>query len=118
MGATHFSGPVVSAGGFIGPIIQTPTEFGADGAIDPDDGVAVITKGSAAAMTVAAPGTDNVGKRLSIFASTSFAHVVTVTGLDGGTTLTYSTAGESVILYARSANAWAIEANNGVVQSA
>jgi fructose-1,6-bisphosphatase/sedoheptulose 1,7-bisphosphatase-like protein len=116
--ATHFSGPVVSDGGFIGPQVQEPTAYTADGAIDPTDGVAVISKGSAAAMTLAAPGAAMVGRNLMIIVTTTFAHVVVVTGLDGGTTLTFSTAGESVTLYARSATAWSLVSNNGAVQSA
>lgn len=60
----------------------------ADGAITIKDGVVVITKGSAAALTLASPtaGADD-GKRLTIVATTAHAHTVTLTaGFGGGTT--------------------------------
>jgi copper(I)-binding protein len=59
-----------------------------DGAITVADGVSrtlVITKGSAAALTLAAPGADY--QRLTIVSSTAFAHVITSTDkLDDGVT--------------------------------
>lgn len=62
----------------------------ADGAIPIDqDRTIVISKGSAAAMTVAAPGAANVGRRLTLLTGTDFAHVTTFTG----TTLQDGTAG-------------------------
>lgn len=60
-----------------------------DGAIAVYSGVVVITKGSAAALTLAAP-TANVhdGYRLTIVSNTAFAHTVTQTtpGFNGGGT--------------------------------
>lgn len=55
------------------------TEYGADGAISPVAGIAVLTKGSVGAYTLAAPATD--GDRLTITSATAFAHVVTATDL-------------------------------------
>ena len=59
-----------------------------DGAITVSDGVSrtlVITKGSAAALTLAAPGADY--QRLTVVSSTAFAHVITATNLlDDGVT--------------------------------
>jgi hypothetical protein len=54
----------------------------ADGAIGIVEGLAVITKGSAAALSLAAPtpggpGVGDDGKHLSILSTTAFAHVVT-----------------------------------------
>lgn len=51
-----------------------------DGAISLKEGVVVITKGSAAALTLAAPlaGVDDY-KRLTILSATAFAHTVTQT---------------------------------------
>lgn len=68
------------------PALPTPaTVAGAevaliDGAIVTKNGLVVITKGSAAALTLAAPsaGADD-GKRLLIVSATAFAHVVTQT---------------------------------------
>lgn len=52
-----------------------------DGAIAIDvDATILITKGSAIAATVAAPGASGIGRRLRILSGTDFAHVVTFTG--------------------------------------
>lgn len=69
--------------------IQTiwTTAYTADGAISLVNGVHVIEKGSAAAMTVAAP-TANDRLRLVIISNSDYAHVITFTGatlLDGTT---------------------------------
>lgn len=72
--------------------------YSADGAIDPTfSHTAIITKGSAAVMTLAAPTTGNNGTRITIQAGSAFAHVVTATGLiqdgvTGGAKNTYTTA--------------------------
>ena len=52
----------------------------ADGAITISPGVVAITKGSAAALTIAAPSTAQNGTIMTIISSTAFAHVVTFTG--------------------------------------
>lgn len=61
----------------------------ADGAITIREGVAMITKGTAAAVTLAAPtaGADD-GKRLAIMSTTAAAHTVTNTspGFNNGST--------------------------------
>jgi hypothetical protein len=70
--------------------------YSADGAVDPTfSHVAMITKGSAAAMTLAAPTTD--GTVIEFQAGSAFAHVLTLTGLledgvTGGSKNTYTTA--------------------------
>lgn len=51
-----------------------------DGAITIQSGLTVITKGSAAALTIAAPATADNGTPLSIISTTAYAHVVTFTG--------------------------------------
>lgn len=64
---------------------QVPTQVcSADGAITIPHGNVVITKGSAAALTLAAPQAD--GLRLSITATTAHAHTVDLatSGVDGG----------------------------------
>lgn len=61
----------------------------ADGAITIKDGVVMITKGTAAALTLAAPtASADDGKRLAIISTTAAAHTVTQTtpGFNGGTT--------------------------------
>lgn len=67
-----------------------------DGAITIQDSTVVMTKGSAAAVTLAAPTAAQAGTRLRIAAGSAFAHVVTATalvddGVTGGskTTLTF-----------------------------
>lgn len=65
----------------------TPTVYTGDGAITLASGTHLIEKTSAAAMTVAAPSSQD-GERLEIISNTDFAHVVTFTGstlLDGTT---------------------------------
>jgi len=81
--------------------LQETATHAADGAITIKNGKAIISKGSAAAITLAAPttGTDD-GKVLRIEAATTFAHVVTVTGMIGGSTLTFATNSDHAILRA------------------
>lgn len=59
----------------------------ADGAITIKSGVVFITKGTAAAITLASPTTADNGKQLTIISTTAAAHTVTYTaGFGGGTT--------------------------------
>ena len=63
------------------------TIYDADGAIAVAAGTVVLTKGSAAAMTLAAPTAAQAGTRLRILNGTAFAHVITATNLlDDGVT--------------------------------
>lgn len=61
--------------------------YSADGAITVATQRAVLTKGSAAAMTLAAPTTAQNGTIVTITAGSDYAHVITSTGniLDGTT---------------------------------
>lgn len=117
MGATHFTGPVISDGAFQNS--GTPTDYDGDDAISPAVNVATLSKGSAAAATLAAPGAANVGRFLLIVAATAQAHVVTITGLDSTeNTLTFGGAiGDSAFLYARDATTWTAVAYDGVSAS-
>lgn len=88
-GATDLGGtyatPTITA-----PEITEPfNTYVADGAISLAHQVAYLTKGSAGAYTVAAPGAAGIGKVLHLTTGTDFAHVVTFTG----TTLQDGTAG-------------------------
>lgn len=61
--------------------------YSADGAITTDSQNAIITKGSVAAMTLAAPSTNQNSNEICIINNTAFAHVITLTGLlDDGVT--------------------------------
>lgn len=94
----------------------------ADGAVPIGvDGVFYITKaGSAAALTVAAPGAANIGRQLTFHGGSDFAHVVTFTGatLHDGTTGGHATAtspafqGGSITVRAVTAAKWSLEVNN------
>lgn len=85
------------------------TAYASDGAISPAEIWASLTKGSAGAYTLAAPGASNVGKIITITAGSAYAHVVTVTGLVGGNTLTFTNAiGHTVQLLAVSATVWGV----------
>lgn len=106
---------------FDGPILTVT----ADGAIPIDqDRTIVISKTSAAAMTVAAPGAANVGRQLNLLTGTDFQHVVTFTGtiLADGTTGLNTTwtatafAGCGLSVFAVTATRWNVLAFNlGVI---
>jgi len=100
---------------------DAPDVIAGDGAVNIDyDGNVLLTKGSAAAITVAAPGAKNVGRRKKIFNGSDFAHIVTFTGstLRDGTTgasITWTAAafqGSSLTIYAVSATTWMVESMN------
>jgi hypothetical protein len=81
------------------------TLYAANGAIAITDGVHAITKGSAAAMTLAPPTAADEGTRLIITARTAFAHTVTITeglGGKGGSfdVMTFAAVGDSIHLLA------------------
>ena len=78
---TNQSDRVEVASGADGPgyVIGKPVVYSADGAISPNAGFAVLTKGSAGAYTLAAPTVDGIA--LEITAGSAFAHVVTATSL-------------------------------------
>lgn len=97
------------------------TTLAGDGAIPVDrDSITLLTKGSAAAVSIAAPGEANIGRILIIHTGSDFAHVVTFTGstLRDGTTgakITWTTAafiGSSLVVRAFSATRWSVEAKN------
>lgn len=100
-----------------------PTAYaGADApgkAIDPAIAVAALTKATAGTdYTLAAPGAANINKTILVYSTAAAAHVVTVTGLAGGTTMTFAAAiGSSFMLYAISATAWSVVTKNGVTQT-
>lgn len=82
LGAATGTSLVLTAG-----VRFTPTVYTSDGAITLASGTHLIEKTSAAAMTVAAPSSQD-GERLEIISNTDFAHVVTFSGstlLDGTT---------------------------------
>jgi hypothetical protein len=84
----------------------------------------LMTKGSAAAVTVAAPGSRNIGRKLTFITGSDFAHVVTFTGstLKDGTTgakITWTAPafiGAAVTVRAVTATQWIVESKQaGVV---
>lgn len=98
----------------------TPTVYTSDGAITLASGLHLIEKTSAAAMTVAAPSSQD-GERLIIQSNTDFAHVVTFSGstlLDGttGANLTVTMTafkGSSLVVIARGTK-WLLESSSNV----
>ena len=79
--------------------------YAANGAIAVADGIAAITKGSAAAMTLAPPAAGDDGMLLTITAETGFAHTVTITEGLGGKgasfdVITFAAVGDSITLRA------------------
>ena len=63
------------------------TTITGDGAITIRSGVVALTKGSAAAITLAAPTAAQAGTQITVIAGSNYAHVITATGLlDDGVT--------------------------------
>ena len=96
------------------------TTITGDGAIPVDtDGYYLLTKGSAAAITLALPGAANIGRRITVTGGSDFAHVVTAasTGVVDGTTGGHGTLtsaayqGSTLTLLAISATKWNVEHN-------
>lgn len=52
----------------------------ADGAISIKSGTVIVTKGTAAALTLADPASSDTGKELHIVSTTAAAHTVTIAG--------------------------------------
>lgn len=101
--------------------VEPPVTLAADAAIPINvDQTYYLTKGSAGAYTVAAPGAANIGRRLRITTGSDFAHVVTFTGstLFDGTTggsaawTAAAFAGSSLEVVAVSATAWNVQSMN------
>ncbi len=98
----------------------TVTNYTADGAITIQSGVSTIAKTSAAAMTVAAPSSQD-GTRMTIISNTDFAHVITFTGstlLDGTTganlTVTMTAFKGSAITVIAVGTKWLLESSSNV----
>lgn len=125
--ADSFTGSLVTADSFVGTLTggqimpAATVRSGADAAnliIDPGLKYVSLTKATAGSYTLAAPGAANVGNRMIIINGSTAANVVTVTGLVGGTTLTFTTAiGHACELLAVSATVWTLLASKGVTQS-
>jgi hypothetical protein len=101
-------------------IPRTSTNYTADGAISLLEGVHTIAKASAAAMTVAAPSSQD-GLRMTIISNTDFAHVITFTGstlLDGTTganlTVTMTAFKGSSITVIAAGTKWLLESSSNV----
>jgi len=73
-------------------VVNTFNTYAVDGAISVASQIAHLTKGSAGAYTLAAPGAAGIGVRITITSGTDFAHVVTFTG----STLWDGTAGANI----------------------
>lgn len=104
--------------GIRGPV----TTIIGDGAIVITAGTIVLTKGSAAAITLGPPSVAQVGTEITIYAGSAFAHVVTATGLiddgvTGGskTTATFAAfVGAALTLIAAQAGKWGVKSKNVV----
>jgi hypothetical protein len=84
---------------------ESTTTYAANGAIAISDGVHAITKTSAAAMTLAAPGAGDEGTQITVTARTAFAHTLTVAGGIGGggatkDVVTFAAVGDTITLIA------------------
>lgn len=108
--------PVLNA-----PVVVSPfNTYAVDGAISVASQVAYLTKGSAGAYTLAAPGAAGIGVRITITSGSDFAHVVTFTGTtlqDGtaGANSTWTAAavqGTSITVVGVTATKWNVESFN------
>lgn len=105
--------PTYAPNTVFGDEIQPNQVYAADGDITAKNGFVHITKGSAAALTLAAPvsGTDD-GKCICIVSETAFAHVVTspVRGFNAkgssGTATFGAAKGNNIWLVARGGDWW------------
>lgn len=113
------TGTISGSVGIGGAVVSdTVSEYSANGAIAVTDHMAELSKGSAGAYTLAAPGTGNFPKFLVIYSSTAQAHVITVANLSGGNTLTFGGAiGDSCVLRAISATLWVVAGSRNVTLS-
>lgn len=87
------TGPILADGG-----VRLPIQvISGDGAITIKSGAVFLTKGSAAAITLAAPTavTDD-GKVLYVISGSAFAHVLTITGAAGGSGQDVGTFGTAI----------------------
>lgn len=104
------------------PRIPPSQVLAADGAITIQEGYAFLSKSSAGAFTLAAPGKEMNGCRLSLFAVSAQAHVVTYTagfnGSGAGTdTATFGGAvGDKLVVVAYN-GIWYVETNTNITLS-
>lgn len=100
---------------------DVPITVAVDGAIPVDvDATYYVTKGSAWAGTIAAPGAANIGRKITVHGGSDFAHVLAFTGatLHDGTTGGHAVAtsaafqGSSITVRAVTAVKWSLEVNN------
>lgn len=97
-------------------------DYAANGAITIADGVHRITKGSAAAMTLAPPTAADEGTEMTITGNTAFAHTVTLTEGLGGKgaafdVMTFAAVGDTIRLLAANLHWVPVAAPYGVVIS-
>jgi len=102
--------------------LAATTLYAANGAITLTAGVAAITKGSAAAMTLAPPTVAEQGMQITITGRTAFAHTVTITEGLGGKgaafdVMTFAAVGDSITLLADNLHWVPVAAPYGVVIS-
>jgi hypothetical protein len=97
----------------------TANAYATNGAIAVTSYVASLTKSDGnLAMALAVPGAGNFQKYVTIYSTSAQAHVITVTGLVGGNTLTFGGAiGDSCVLKAISATEWVVAGLNNVAVS-
>ena len=123
--AQTFTNKTLTAPVLNAPVVVPPfTTISGDGAITIQSGTVYLTKGSAAAITLAAPGAAGIGVRITITSGSDFQHVVTFTGTtlqDGtvGANTTWTAAavqGTSITVVGVTATKWNVESFNlGVI---
>jgi len=98
--------------------------YASDGAISLVNQIGYLTKGSAGAYTVNAPGAANI--RITLVAGTDFAHVITFTGgtLKDGTTGAKTTVtmtafiGSCITFFSVSTTQWVVESKDNLTSIA
>lgn len=101
-------------GNITGGQITVPVVISGDGAITVTPSTVYLTKGSAAAITIAAPTAAQDGTLIWVYTETAFAHVITSgtvgfneKGSSGTCTFT-ADKGNAVLLHARNGHWWTI----------
>ena len=118
--------PVINNATGVGVGTQVFTTIAGDGAVTIASGVNYLTKGSAAAITVAAPSAPGIGVRITITSGSAFAHVITFTGgtLWDGTTGANTTVtmtafqGSTITVIGTTATTWNVESQENLTSVA
>jgi hypothetical protein len=124
--AQTFTNKTLTSPTINGTVTSSFTTISGDGAVTIQSGIVYLTKGSAAAISVAAPGASGIGVRITITSGSAFAHVITFTGgtLWDGTTGVNTTVtmtaypGSTLTVIGTTATTWNLESQENLTSVA